>query len=73
MLHPDLAEPVSLGALPEVENGPDDGRASNGMKRDGTLPRGIHQIEVACWSVPCLDDRTPSQGPEMAVPVFRRS
>ena len=53
--------------------GPDDGRASNGMKREWTLPRGIHQIEAACWSVPCLDDRTPSQGSEMAVPVFRRS
>jgi hypothetical protein len=34
ILLPDVAEPLGLGALSGVENRPDDGRTSVGMKRD---------------------------------------
>jgi hypothetical protein len=39
----------------------------------GTSPRGVHQIELACWSESCLDERTPPRGPEMTVSAFRSS
>ena len=34
ILLPDVPEPLGLGALSGVENRPDDGRTSVGMKRD---------------------------------------
>jgi hypothetical protein len=38
-LRPDVAEPLGLGALSGVENRPDDGQTSVGMKRDWTSPK----------------------------------
>jgi hypothetical protein len=69
---PDVAEPVGRGAASGVENRPDDGQTSVGMKRAWTSPKGVHQLEPACWSVPLLNDQTPPHGPEKAVPVPRR-
>jgi hypothetical protein len=52
LLLPDLAEPVGLGTLSGVDNRPDDGQTSVGTKRDSTSPKGVHQLEPACRSVP---------------------
>jgi hypothetical protein len=42
------------------------------MLRDWTSPKGVHEVEPACWSEPLLDDRIPPLGPEETVPVRRR-
>jgi len=52
ILLPDVAELVGLRELSGVENRPDDGQTSVGMKREWTSPKGVHQLEPACRSVP---------------------
>jgi hypothetical protein len=59
-------------ALSGVENHPDDGQTCVGVRRDWTSPKGVHQLNSACSSVPLLNDRTLPHRPEEAVPVARR-